>query len=183
MNYVDYLFVFFMFLLFAASFYFMQRAQIKNEQQKEIDRLTEEKQKLENRLKLKDKDLIIPMRMQAYERLMLLMERINPQSMIFRIQKPGMNALQLQTQLLQSIRAEFEHNLAQQLYITPEAWAMVKNAKENLTQLINTAASKVQPESQATELSKEIFALQSAQQKTPIDSAILVMKNEIQKMF
>ena len=183
MTYIDYIFVFLMFALFAVSMYFMQRMQIKNEQQKEIDRLKEEKQKLEARNKLKDKDLIIPMRMQAYERMMLLMERLNPQSMIFRVQKPGMSCLLLQTTLLQSIRMEYEHNLAQQLYISPEAWAMVKTAKEDLVKLINTAAAKVQPEAPATDLSKEIFTLQSEKTKLPIDAAINVMKKEIQKLF
>lgn len=183
MNYIDYLFVFGMFALFAATVVFLQRMQLKNDQKKELDKLREEKKKLENELIMKNKDLIIPMRMQAYERMLLLMERLNPQSMIFRIQKPGMNCLILQSTLLNTIRQEFEHNLAQQLYISPEAWSMVKTAKEDLVKLVNTAAAKVQPEQEATILSKEIITLQSERAKQTTDAAINMMKKEIQKIF
>lgn len=183
MNYIDYIFVFLMFALFAATILFFLKIQSKQQQSKELDSLREVNKKLENELKLKNKDLIIPMRLQAYERMMLLLERLNPHSMIFRIQKPGMSAVTFQTLLLQTIRQEFEHNLAQQLYISPEAWAMVKTAKEDLIKLINTAASNVQPDADATQLSKAIISLQAEKSKQTSDSAILMMKKEIQKLF
>lgn len=183
MNYIDYLFVFLMFALFAATILLFQRVQLKNDQAKELEKIKEENKKLENELKLKNKDLIIPIRLQAYERMMLLLERLNPNSMIFRVQLPGMNCLSLQTALLQTVRQEFEHNLAQQLYVSPEAWAMVKTAKEDLVKLINTAAARVQPEDDATLLSREIITLQAEKAKQTSDTALNLLKKELQKLF
>jgi hypothetical protein len=183
MNYIDYLFVFFVFSIFATTVILLQRMQINNEQKKELARLKEANEKLEIELKLKNRDTILPIRLQAYERLILLLERLNPQSMIFRVQKPGMNVLLLQTTLLQNVRQEFEHNLAQQLYVSQEAWAMVKTAKEDLVKLINTAAAKVQPEEEATALSKEIIMLQAERTNQTFDSAVIMLKKEIYKTF
>lgn len=183
MSYIDYLFDFGMFVLFAGTVIYLQKMQINKEQQRELEKLKAENNRLEKELQLKNKDLILPIRLQAYERMMLFLERINPQSMIFRIQKPGMNSLILQTSLLQTIRQEFEHNLAQQLYISAEAWAMVKTAKEDTVKLINTAAASVQPEDDATILSKEIITIQSERNKSTSESALSMLKKEIHKIF
>lgn len=183
MTYSDYIFIFGLFLLFAAANYFQQKALITREKEKEINALLKEKEKLENLLKAEDKKLITPMRLQAYERMVLFLERINPQSMIFRVQKPGMNVIQLQTAVLQNVRQEFEHNQAQQLYISNEAWTMAKTAKEEVVRLINTAASKVQLEEDATALSKEIFASLMGNEKAITDRALTVLKKDIQALF
>ena len=183
MTYVDYIFVFGMFMLFVAANYFQQKALISREKEKEINALTKEKEKLENILKAEDKKLITPMRLQAYERMVLFLERITPQSIIFRVQKPGMNVLQLQTTILQNIRQEFEHNQAQQLYISNEAWSMAKTAKEESVRLVNSAAAKVQPEEDATALSKEIFASMISKEKAITDQALTVLKRDIQALF
>lgn len=183
MTYVDYLFVSGLFLLFVAANYFQQKVLITREKEKEINILSKEKEKLENLLKAEDKKLITPMRLQAYERMVLFLERITPHSMIFRVQKPGMNVLQLQTSILQNIRQEYEHNQAQQLYISNEAWSMAKTAKEELVRLVNNAASKVQPEEDATALSKEIFASLISEEKSITDRALTVLKKDIQALF
>jgi len=172
-----------MFLLFIAANYFQQKVLITREKEKEINALNKEKEKLENLLKAEDKKLITPMRLQAYERMVLFLERITPQSMVFRVQKPGMNVLQLQTALLQNVRQEFEHNQAQQLYISNEAWSMAKTAKEELVRMINSAAAKVQPEEDATNLSKEIFSSMIGSEKAITERALTVLKKDIQALF
>jgi hypothetical protein len=80
-------------------------------------------------LMLNNQKVTLPLRLQAYERLTLFLERISPESLIVRVNKAGMSAQKLQTALLESIRAEWEHNLSQQLYVSHEAWELVKNAK------------------------------------------------------
>ncbi len=136
-----------------------------------------------NQLKQEDKKLITPIRLQAYERLALYLERISPQSLVFRNQKPGQTAYQLQSTLLQNIRDEFEHNLSQQLYVSSEVWSMIKTSKEEIVRLVNTAATNVQANEQAFELSKRIFEATAGEEKLPTDKALEMLKKEIRNFY
>jgi pyridoxine/pyridoxamine 5'-phosphate oxidase len=99
----------------------------------------------------------IPVRLQAYERLVLLLERIEPASLLIRQNVAGASAMQLQTALLDSVRAEFEHNLSQQLYVSGHAWELVRNAQLETVKRINTAASKLAPEATSADLVSAIL--------------------------
>jgi len=68
--------------------------------------------------------------LQAYERLILLMERITPDNLIMRIDSTGMNTNEFHLELLSNIRAEFDHNISQQLYVSDLVWQDVYNAKK-----------------------------------------------------
>lgn len=129
-----------------------------------------------------DKQQIIPIRLQAYERMVLFVERISPQSLIFRVQKPNQKVFQLQTALLKNIRDEYEHNLAQQLYISKESWAMLKTAKEDIIKLINNAAANTKPDDNGIELSRRVFEM-SMGQKQNSEIAIDMLKKDIHKLF
>ncbi len=128
-------------------------------------------------------ELITPVRLQAYERLALFLERISPEFLIMRSNKPGMTAKQLQTELLSVIRSEFEHNLSQQIYISNKAWEVVKNCRANLLKIINTSADVVSPDSPSITLSKTILEKIMDMEKSPTDEALEFIKNEIQKTF
>jgi hypothetical protein len=140
-------------------------------------------EELQLKLKQEDKKYVTPIRLQAYERIVLFLERIAPQSMVFRVQKPGQKVFQLQNALLKTIRDEYEHNLSQQLYISKESWAMVKAAKEEVVKMINTAASEVKPDDESLELSKRIFEATIGEEKLPTDRAIEMLKKEINRLF
>ncbi len=128
--------------------------------------------------------MITPVRLTAYERLVLFVERISPESLMIRVQDGSLNAGQFHSFLLATIRAEYEHNLSQQVYVSPEAWTMVKNAKESIIQLINTSASKVPPQVPSFELAKVILdTYQLAATETPTLFAINFLKNEIKQYF
>lgn len=73
-------------------------------------------------------DVSYPLRLQAYERMILFLERIKPQSLLTRIQLEGMSVLDLQSTILRDVRAEFDHNAAQQLYISKETWDKISTA-------------------------------------------------------
>jgi hypothetical protein len=88
---------------------------------------------------------VTPVRLQAYERIVLFLERISPESLIMRTARPGMTAQQLHSALITGVRSEYEHNLSQQIYMTGEAWEMVKNARGTVVQLINRVASHLPP--------------------------------------
>ena len=152
----------------------------KDEKIQEMNRLNEE---LKTQLKHEDKRIITPIRLQAYERLALYLERITPQSLVFRTQRPGQNCIQFQTQLLKQIRDEFEHNLSQQIYVSSESWAMVKSAKEEIVKIINSASANVQPEEPAYELSKRIFESMVSDDTLPTDKALELLKKEIRNFY
>ena len=108
-------------------------------------------------LMMQNQKVTLPVKMQAYERLTLFLERITPDSLIIRTNKPGMTAGQLQQSLLQAIRSEYNHNMSQQIYISHKAWELVKNAMSNVIKLINTSAIQVKPEDPALKLSTLIL--------------------------
>ena len=80
-------------------------------------------------------DKILTNKLMAYERMTLLIERINPESLIIREQAGADTALSMHTLLLRSIRQEFEHNVAMQIYIEPKTWALILRAKEEIVKL------------------------------------------------
>jgi hypothetical protein len=127
--------------------------------------------------------ITLPLRLQAYERLTMLLERISPDSLILRTNKPGMTAQNLQSAMLGTIRAEWEHNLSQQLYVSVEAWELVKNAKGNVIKLVNVCADKTRPDDPSINLSQKIFETMVEFQSNPIDLAINYMKKEVREFF
>ena len=145
---------------------------------------------LENDRKLKKIDLLykndqylLPVRLQAYERLVLFLERISPESLLMRINRHGMTSKQLHSELLAIIRAEFEHNLTQQIYVSREAWEIVKNARSNLVKIINEAAKSVEPDSPSLKLSQTILEEIIDKEASPVDVAIDFIKKEIKELF
>lgn len=130
-----------------------------------------------------NKRIILPLRLQAYERVILFLERISPESLVLRVNQPGLTARQLQSEILSSIRAEFEHNLSQQLYISPEGWEMVINARGKTIQLINTAGDQVNAGAPASALSAKILDMIMAADKVPTGDAIDFLKKEVQRLF
>lgn len=131
----------------------------------------------------KNQELITPLRLQAYERVVLFLERISPESMLLRIPLQNLTSQQLQKEMLASLRAEYEHNLSQQIYLSPKAWEMVKSARTNLTLLINSSAAKVNPATPAMELSRELLEGIMDAEGSPVAPAIDFLKREIQVNF
>ena len=70
----------------------------------------------------KNQSVVLPLRLQAYERMALFLERIDPNQLVMRIHTPGLTVSQEQNLLLTAIRSEFEHNLSQQIYISDPVW-------------------------------------------------------------
>lgn len=131
----------------------------------------------------KNQQTITPIRLQAYERLTLLLERISPEALIMRIGTPKMTAKQLHSELLNQIRAEFDHNVSQQIYVSPQVWEIIKNARTTIIQLINSTAKRVNPNAPAFELSKAILEDVMTQEKSPINLALDLIKKEIRQLY
>lgn len=105
---------------------------------------------------------IVPTRqlqLQAYERLILLTDRIALPNIIQRLNQPDISAREMQGLLIHSIRQEFEHNITQQIYVSAEAWDAVRNYKEQNLLIINQIASYLPPEASGMELNKHLLEL------------------------
>jgi Lon protease-like protein len=98
--------------------------------------------------------------------------------MLLRIQQPKMNVAQMQKALLLTIRAEYEHNLSQQIYVSNEAWELVKATKENLIKLVNLASGNLRPDDSAMELSKRLVDVFASLEHSPIQASINKIKIE-----
>ena len=126
--------------------------------------------------------VVSPIRLQAYERMALFLERISPNSLILRCYRPGMDMVALQSVLTKTIREEWEHNLSQQVYLSSEAWNRIREAKEEMINLVNASATTLKEGAEPTELAGMIFAT-STQGGVPTDSALEFLKAEIKEYF
>lgn len=142
-----------------------------------------ENKKREAEQKIENAKITIPLRIQAYERLVLLLERIKPESMLLRVMTPQMTAGLLHQELLITVRAEFEHNLSQQIYVSQESWNAVKLAKDSLVRLINEEAAKIAAGAPATNLSEAILTQTITQQINPIQNALSILKKDAENFM
>ena len=140
-----------------------------------------DKQKGEARLK--NVEITLPLRLQAYERMCLFLERISPNNLLLRLVPSAMSALELQQILLHEIREEYNHNVAQQLYISSNAWEQITNAMNETVAAINKAATEVSPEAPPSDLAKKIFAQVIEKEIQPAAHALKVLKDEIRMVF
>lgn len=140
-------------------------------------------QKRKQEIFLNNQKRITPIRLQAYERLIIFLERIHPESLIVRENVIGMNNQQLQQKLVSAIRTEFEHNLSQQMYVSGELWKQIKSAKENIIQLINSEASQLITTDSSLGLSKAVIESHMQIQNAEIDKAIATLKNEVSRIW
>ena len=132
---------------------------------------------------LNNQKYITPIRLQAYERMVLLLERISPQSLVMRTQRQNITNQELQSALLKTIRSEFEHNMAHQLYISDKAWEMVRMAKEDCIKFINQTALQTKPDGNSLQLCKLILENTMDRDLDPTTKAINYLKEEVRTLF
>lgn len=149
------------------SFYFF-KTHIANEENRRIYLLRLENQKI-----------ALPIKLQAFERMALFLERISMGKLLLRI-KPKSNDLQAyEDMLVQTIDQEFDHNLSQQIYISSECWNVVKTSKNATIGIIRKTAKK-EDVTNADELRQNILnALMD--QVPPTEAALEYIKKEVRK--
>jgi hypothetical protein len=128
-------------------------------------------------------ETILPARLQAYERMMLFLERTSPQNLLMRLSNPGLTARDFQKLLLDEIRNEYNHNASQQVYMSEEVWNQIKSAKEDLIMTINEAITHLPAEATSLDLSRKVFEMIMEKKVDPILLATTSLKNEIQQTF
>lgn len=134
-------------------------------------------------LKKQRQEYFLPSRVEAYQRAILLMERIHPNSLVMRLHNPGLPAKALQADFLKAIREEYDHNVAQQLFVSPQGWQMVKNSKEETIKIINIAGNQMLATSNGMDLSAKIFELVAEIGQLPTEITVEYLKTELQELF
>lgn len=125
----------------------------------------------------------LPLKLQAYERLVLFLERISPNALLVRVHRGGMAASQLQSELVITVRTEFEHNFSQQIYVSQQAWDEIKDAKEEIIRIINNAFSHVGANASGIQMSSQIFEQVLNMENLPNQKAIDFLKSEAKKIL
>lgn len=126
-----------------------------------------------------------PLILQAYERLVLLADRISIPSLVSRAnQQPGLDARSMQRLLIDSIRQEFEYNTSQQIYVSPTAWEAVKSLKDQNMLIINQVGSTVPPEATGTDLNRRLLEFTMNSKKGTLHEVVMEALNfEAKKMM
>ena len=157
-------------LLVFAVVYFMLRQFFERERSMRMEEI-----------KVSSRKQIIPLKMQAYERAVLYLERIDPNNLIMRVHRPGMSARMLHGEMLKAIREEYVHNMAQQIYISTKGWKLLKQAKEETVKIINMAQNSMSETATSIDLSAVIFDIVGKLDKLPTEIAIDHLKRDFQK--
>lgn len=126
--------------------------------------------------------ITIPMRMQAYERLILFVERMNVHNLANRFYVANSSATELQIAMTDSIRTEWEYNLSQQLYVSNEVWQTINTAKEQEIGMINNIASNLPANASAKDLVTALAEHNIKQEDdTPAQIALQSINGEAKK--
>ena len=122
--------------------------------------------------------MTLPLKLQAYERLILLCERIDITDLVLRLKTPGTKSTELKSALLLAIQQEFEHNLTQQLYVTEELWQVLLAMKAKTMDFIILAADGLHPEASAEEYAMKLINLVSNETSLPASIGKRAIKTE-----
>jgi hypothetical protein len=133
---------------------------------------------------VKNRDTTLPLRLQSYERLTLLLERLEPNSLITRILPSDMTAKEYQMILIATIKAEFEHNLSQQIYVSSTVWNGVVLVKNDLLKTVIIKGTELGTESTGSQLSRAILNhYMELETGSPNGAALELIRNEVKSVF
>jgi hypothetical protein len=132
-------------------------------------------------LQKENKSATLPLRLQAYERMTLFLERINPSQLLVRILPISEDKNDYANFIISQIEQEYEHNLAQQIYVSGECWSILTTAKNATIQMI-LLASKNEKIKDAQQL-REIILQDLLEKQSPSHFAIASIKNEVNELW
>ena len=160
------------------GFWLIQYSSFRNEEKKRQWELRRESQKT-----------ISPIRLRAYERLALLLERTTPEHMLMELQQKEPKALmtwnvpQLQQYLLQTIRAEFDHNQSQQVYVSAEVWDLIINARDQMAAFVIGISAQLPPDANAQAYATAMLTAYATNGTTPTEKAMEELKDEAKTLM
>ena len=137
-----------------------------------------EEQKRQWELKRLSQKEISPIRLRAYERLSLVLERTQPEHLLVDLDLSQMSVQQLQQRLLQTIRLEFDHNLSQQIYVSEQVWEQITAARGQMLSFVTAMAMQLPPNSTALDYAKTLLTAYSTNGETANEKALHALKAE-----
>ena len=126
---------------------------------------------------------LMPLRLQAHERLVLFIERINPANLFLRLHHSGIALPDLHSAVLNEIRSEYQHNITQQLYVSATTWEVVSKLKDDTIAMVNNAVKSLPADAQGVDLSRKVLQHMATMEKNPYDLTLSVIKNDIHQLF
>jgi hypothetical protein len=125
----------------------------------------------------------LPLRFQAYERLVLFVERVNPANMLIRLHGANYSAHELHSLVVNEIRDEYQHNVTQQIYVSERAWNVVKRVKDDTMSVVTNAIKALPETATGLELSKTVLAHLASLQDNPYDIATSMIRKDMEELF
>ena len=126
---------------------------------------------------------LLPLRLQAHERMIVFVERLNPSNLFIRLHQQGMTARELQSLVLNEIRSEYQHNVTQQLYVSTSAWNVVRKLKEDTIAMLNNAVAGLPAEATGVELSRKVLEHMASVNDNPYDLTLELIQKDIHQLF
>lgn len=134
-------------------------------------------------LKQNQQNTTTPLRLQAYERLSLLCERIALPSLMLRLRQEGTSSAQFRATLMLAIQQEYEYNITQQVYVSEQLWEIIKLSRDDSMNTISLAYELVDPKAESEELAQAIMSILEKRGVTAIDKALIAIKKEAAILF
>ncbi|MBL4678534.1 MAG: hypothetical protein JKY70_20395 [Mucilaginibacter sp.] len=125
----------------------------------------------------------LPMRLQAYERVVLLIDRIDPSNMLIRLNGNAYSAVELYNIILNEVRTEYQHNVTQQIYVSAQAWAAVRRIKDDTINLVTNATQSLPPNATGLDLGKAVLNHLATLESNPYEIAIAIVRKDMDNIF
>ncbi|RYG01414.1 MAG: hypothetical protein EOO07_34195 [Chitinophagaceae bacterium] len=126
---------------------------------------------------------LLPVRVQAHERLLIFVDRISPANLLIRLHQQGIDLQTLQAGILNEIKSEYQHNITQQLYVSSTTWNVVRKLKDDTLAMITNAVKGMPKEASGVELSKSILQHMATISEDPYQLTIELIKKDMQLLF
>ena len=146
-----------------------------------VDHTKNEERKIKLSILKENQKLSLPIRLQAYERMALFLERMNPSSLLLRVTSVNNDKNAYAISIINAIEQEFEHNLSQQIYISDQCWNVIIASKNTTIQIIKKTAA-LETIGNAQELREEILKA-TLSNTAPSNTALAFIKEEVKSFI
>lgn len=126
---------------------------------------------------------LLALRLQAHERLIIFIERINPSNLFIRVHHQGISLAELQATILSEIRSEYQHNITQQLYISTATWDVVKKLKDDTIAMVNNGVKNLPVDASGVDLSRKVLQHMASIENNPYELTLDLIKKDIHQLF
>ncbi len=130
-----------------------------------------------------DDNSVMQLRLQAHERMIVFVDRINPSNLLLRLYQKGIEVGALQAMSVNEIKTEFQHNITQQLYLEGATWNVIRKLKDDTIAMVNNAVRNLPADASGMELSKTVLHHMSEIEENPYELTMGLIKQDVHKMF